>query len=292
MDKDYCSKCRIQTNHEVLYSVMTGSSRNESFDWSRQFQTIKCKGCDNIQFRIVYKDESMIAWDSGTEEEFYYDQKTYYPPNIDGHNGFKNKFAIPEKIRIVYFETLEAIKNKCYMLSAVGLRAVIEAICLEQKIKGGNLVQKIKNLTKNKLITEKDEHRLHSIRFLGNDSVHEMEVPQKMQILIALEITESLINTLYLIDIQVKKHLESIITDYSEFKNLLLKKVGVLSVGEEKSIKEILKKEFRRIENSFIPNFMQDLIDEINNGTLHLISIGKLSSSSIEKVPVQHFIKN
>lgn len=124
---------------------------------------------------------------------------------------------------------------------------MIEAICIDQSIPGRNLEVKINNLVKHKLITEKDAYRLHSIRFLGNDSVHEMDVPKKFKITIALNIIESLINSLYIIDIRAKEHLDTIIANYDEFKDLLLKKIFNIQVGEEKSIKEILCKDFRRI---------------------------------------------
>ena len=47
---------------------------------------------------------------------------------------------------------------------------------------------KINNLEKGKFITERDSSRLHSIRFLGNDSVHEMDVPneKKLRMLIVI----------------------------------------------------------------------------------------------------------
>src|SRR5690606_15412486 len=119
---------------------------------------------------------TMIGWDYELQEEVSYTEKTYFPPSINGHKRLKNFYEIPERIRIVYNETLECLKSKCYLLAGAGLRAIIEAICLDQKITGKELAVKINNLTKSKLITEKDSYRLHSIRFLGNDSVHEMEV--------------------------------------------------------------------------------------------------------------------
>ncbi|WDO14534.1 DUF4145 domain-containing protein [Flavobacterium sp. WW92] len=289
MNKDYCPICELPTNHEILYTKKTGSEHDDDFHWHRNYDVIQCKGCDNIQFRTVYGDESMF---SGYDEyETYYEDKKHYPLSINGHNIIKNYYSIPDKIRIVYLESLEAIKSNCYLLSGVGLRAVIEAVAIEQAIQGRTLEQKINNLLRNKLITERDANRLHSIRFLGNDSVHEMEVPKESKIRIALDIVEHLLNNLYLIDIEANQHLDTIINNFEDFKNLLLRKFFKANSGDEKSVKEIFGKDFRRIETSYISNFTQQVVDEINNGTIPALTIGAIRNSTIETTPVQHFIK-
>lgn len=292
--KDYCPICCQKTNHSSLFKVSRSSKNNEDFQWSEMFEIIRCNGCDNIQYRTTYSDESMVVYshDSGYEFEEQYDEKKYFPKNLKGHIQLSNIHEIPSKIRVVYNETIEAMENECYLLSGVGLRAIIEAICNEQKIIGRNLEQKINNLLKNKLITEKDASRLHSVRFLGNDSVHEMDVPKEDKLNIALRIVENLINNLYLIDLEANKHLDTIINDYNTFKHLLVRKFVSVNKTEEKSIKEVLGKDYRRIELSYLPNFTQQIIEEINRGELGIISVGSIKNSSIENSPTQHFIKN
>ena len=288
MEKDYCPNCGIPTNHDVLYSAKTTSS-SDDFGWHQNYEIIKCRGCDNIQFRTIYGDESMVGYNQETGEDGYYTESKYYPLNIVGHKRIANSHHMPEKIRIVYNESLEALKGNCYLLSAVGLRAVIEAICIDQSIPGRNLEQKINNLSKQKLITERDGKRLHSIRFLGNDSVHEMEVPQKFKIIIALDIIENLIKNLYIIDLIAKQHLDTIIDTYEDFKNFINKNTFNLKPGDEKSIQEILGKNIRRIENSYLSNFIQELIEDINNGIIPHLSIGKVTGSG--ESSMQYFIK-
>lgn len=291
MEKDYCPKCYQNTNHTSLFKEHRGSDIDEDFQWSEEFEIIKCNGCDNLQYRTTYGDESMVAYNHEEDYETHFNDYKYFPKNLKGHKIFKNIYNIPDKIRVVYIETIEAMNNNCYLLSAVGLRAIIEAICIEQNIIGRNLEIKINNLSKNKLITEKDSNRLHTIRFLGNDSVHEMEVPKEDKLNVALKIVENLINNLYLIDIDANLHLNTIITDYVVFRNLLIRKFISVSQNEEKSIKEVFGKDFRRIESTYIANFTQQIIDEINNNVISAISVGPIKSSTVETQQVQHFIK-
>lgn len=285
--KDYCPNCQQITNHKCLFTVSERSQHDSDFHWEDNYEIIQCFGCEKIQFRNRFTHEDMYRFtEEGYEEP--YDESKYYPKNLTSHSLLKNLYHLPDKLRIVYNETIEALKNNCYLLAGVGLRAIIEAICLDQKITGRNLEIKINNLVRNKLITEKDGKRLHSIRFLGNDSVHEMDVPKEERLRIALDIAEHLLKNLYLIDIDVNQHLDTIISEYEDFKNIVLRKIRAttFSIGDEKSIKEILKKDFRRIEANYLLNFTTQLIDEIQNNLITTLSVGKLENNQ------QYFIKN
>lgn len=285
--KDYCPICQQITNQKCLFSIQERSEYNADFHWEQNYETIQCLGCENIQFRNRYSHEDMFKYtDDGHEESF--DESKYFPKNLTNHSLLKNQYHLPHQLRIVYTETLEALKNNCYLLAGVGLRAIIEAICLDQNIAGRNLEIKINSLVRNKLITEKDGNRLHTIRFLGNDSVHEMDVPKEEKLRIALDIAEHLLKNLYLIDIDVNQHLDTIISEYEDFKNLVLRKFRATSIiqGDEIDIKTVLKKDFRRVEGSYLQNFITQLVDEIQNNLITTISIGKIENNH------QFFIKN
>lgn len=184
--KNYCNLCCQITNHTILFTKEVTSSHVDDYRWVEKFQVIQCDGCENVLFRKQYSDEDTYYYDEDGENPIYYSNDICYPKYLKEHRVLKNQYEIPNKIRIVYLETIEAFKSACYLLAGVGLRAVIEAICIEENILGRNLEIKISNLLKNKLITEREANRLHSIRFLGNDSVHEMDVPSEKKIFIAL----------------------------------------------------------------------------------------------------------
>ena len=292
MEKDYCPNCCINTNHSILFKKHNSSTYEEYFDWSMDYEVLQCNGCDNIQFRTNYSNETMISYDYEAQDQVQQYDKKYYPKSITEHIKLKDIYEIPDKIRVVYNETLEALRNNCYLLSAVGLRAIIEAVCIEQNIVARNLEKKINMLADKRLITKKDSDRLHSIRFLGNDSVHEMAVPKEQKIRIALGIVENLMNSLYLLDVDAKQHLDTMITEFEDFKNLLLRKFKTIQSNEEKSLKEVFGKDFRRIEGSYLVNFTQQVIDDINSNLISAILVGQIKVSSIENSPVQHFVKN
>jgi hypothetical protein len=285
--KEYCPLCQQTTNHKWLFNIKQKSESGDEFRWRKDYHVMECLGCENKQFKLVYSDESMVRFDEGDGYEYQYEEIHYFPAHLRNHSLLEYTYMLPYKLRIVYTETVEALRNNCYLLSAVGLRAIIEAICLEQKIAGRNLETKINNLVKNNLITKNDANRLHSIRFQGNDSVHDIDVPNEEKLRIALEILEHLIKNLYLIDFVANQHLDLIITNYDKFKSLVLRKLVVeeFEPNSELTLKDILGKDFRRIEVAYLNNFVQQLIQEINEGTLSTIALGT------NKNDKQYFIK-
>jgi len=296
MEKCYCPNCTGQTKHNVIFEKLKRQDPLDDFKWYQKHQMIECCGCENIQFRIIYSDETMVKsfYHDGEgqypDHEYFEDHKLY-PPFITEHKILRNLYCLPEKIRIVYNETLEAIKSGSYILAGVGLRALIEAITLDQKIGKGNLQVRINKLVTQKLITQNEADRLHAIRFLGNDSVHEMDVPQFSKIQIALEITEHLIKNLYLINVEVQKHLDAMINNYGEFRDLVFKIVFKYSKEEEKTLEEILDKHLRRIEKSYIANYEEKLIEEIKSNVVHWLKLGEMKIKKIkgEDFEVQYY---
>ena len=60
---------------------------------------------------------------------------------------------------------------------------------------------------------------------MGNDAAHDMEVPARNKLIVALRIIEHLISTKYAMQDEISKHLELPIKTYDDFKALLNKKI-------------------------------------------------------------------
>lgn len=282
--RNYCSTCRNKTKHLVLFEkIFVG----EFDEYKILKQVVECLGCDNVSFRIEEHDYWDIIHeydDEDNEVEDNEDNLNYkisienFPAIIEGHSEVQNLYNVPSNIRSVYDQTILALKGRSYLLAGVGFRAVIEAICIQEKIKGNNLEIKINNLAKNRLITERESERLHSIRFLGNDSVHEMEIPQERKLFLVLDIIESLLKNLYILDKEAKFVLDTIITEYSELEDFLWRCSENYNLTEEKSIKDILGKHVRRIKID-IGNIEKIVIQRISTGNIEFLKLGGLKNN-------------
>ena len=285
--KCFCSRCHQETNHKFLFTKVIESDP-DLYHCAYLYQVIECLGCENISYRTIFND-----YESSYPDEYgnwRIDSTTnIYPTPLKKHKPLTDTYILPAQIRTVYKESIDAFKANCFLLTGVGFRAVIEAICIEKKISGRDLETKINNLAKNRFITDKEANRLHSIRFMGNDSVHEMNVPKENSLYVVLDIIENLLKNLYVIDFKAKGNIETFINDLDDFYELLNPLLQKYNVNDEFPLAKFLGKSVRRF-NGRLNEFESLLMTEINSGKYDRLSIGKLDTFGNSTDTVQHFI--
>lgn len=285
--KNYCSRCQFDTNHIVLFQK-TVNSNDEDYHCAWKYMTVQCLGCENISYRTDFEDYETAYPDE--YDNWHHDITTdRYPNSLKDYRPLTDTWILPDKIRIVYNEAINAFRANCFLLTGVAFRAVIEAVCIDKEIKGRNLELKINNLAKARLITEKEAERLHSIRFIGNDSVHEMTVPKEKTLYIVLEIIEHLLKNLYIIDYRVKDKLETLINEYPDFVKLLNKELKKFNKGDEYPLAKYFGKDMRRL-NGKLSLFENDLISKIKSKEYTKLKLGKIAKFAGSKDELQHFI--
>jgi hypothetical protein len=287
--KHYCIICLGETNHNIIIKK-TISIDEEGYSMAWKYFMLECMGCEAISFRKETHDYEAQYPDEN--DNWTHDITTdIYPPPLKGRKPLTRQHFLPISIRTVYKETLEALKANCYLLTGIGFRAVIEAVCIDKAIAGRTLEAQINNLSKNRFITDAESERLHAVRFLGNDSVHEMAVPKEKTLYVVLEIIEHLLKNLYLIDGQAKSVLDTFITDYDDFEELITNKIKKFKKGDDFPLAKYLEKDIRRL-NDQVTKFEEKLIKQITSGDFKLLTVGDVKifgTNSTDKF--QHFIK-
>lgn len=285
--KHYCEQCQGETNHRIL-AKETANFDDPDLRIQREYYMLKCMGCEEISFRKETQDFELLypnrhnEWEPDTRVEIF-------PFPLRNHKPLYD-YLLPDQIGIIYRETLGALKANCNLLAGVGFRAIVEAICLDKRIKGKSLEVKINNLSKNRLITESEAERLHAVRFMGNDSVHEMKVPKESALFAVLKIVEHLLDNLYIIDHNTKPVLDTIITNFDDFKKLLVKKLKNFEKGDEFPLAKFLGKDVRRL-NRQEAKFELELIDAIDKGDFTRLTLGsKKQFGTNNSNNLQHFI--
>lgn len=277
-NKYYCRNCKGKRNHKTLFEKKnTGSEADGAYQWVERFLMIECSGCETISFAQVFGDNLMYNIDNENNKIEYYVDTTVFPYYIDNCREIKDKYLLPEVIKIVYQETLNAFKSNCFILTAGGFRAIIEALCNHLKIRKDDLSVRINLLYEKGFLTKSESKRLHSIRFLGNDSLHEMEVPKVSQLIIVLEIVNHLLENLFIHDKIIEDNIDVIIDKYECFIKLLNKLTMKNESNEtEFTLNKFLGKSKRLIRKEDLAKFEEILLGEINEGKISFISsIGK-----------------
>ena len=198
-----CNSCGRRTNHDVVVAHSKNGEEEGWGWWAIEYQVLRCLGCDTISFRESSWNSENIDHETGgplVEEKLFPDRNSTRRP-ITGYEHF------PPKTRRIYSEVLNSLGISCWLLTAIGLRTLIESICLDQKCKKKNLKERITELATKGLLSKVQAQVLHNHRFLGNLAAHEIEAPQPLEILAALEIAETLLKTIYVIP-QLEKQLK------------------------------------------------------------------------------------
>jgi len=165
-----------------------------------------CAGCDQGTLEVCYTIGGMVDHNGDNVYE-----STYYPKRKRQYIQPKRYKKIPDKLGVLYIETVEAYNNKLFILCAAGLRALIEGICVDKKITGKNLASKIDSMTT--ILPKNIVTNLHSFRFMGNEALHELNPPKKNDLFLAIEVCEDLMNFIYELDyktsqLNIKKNKE------------------------------------------------------------------------------------
>jgi hypothetical protein len=282
--RNYCIKCKQQTNHDIEGSHKIQYDPYE-YHCMIEHNVVKCKGCDMVSFRRVFHDiegaypTEHDEWVVPTEIETYPKAKT---GNLDTEH-------LPDIVESIYAETCEAYRDGAFTLAGIGFRATIEAICNDQGVAGKELSTRINNLASKGLISKKDSARLHSIRFMGNDAAHDIKKPSKKSLQAALVIVEHLITTVYIIDQESAGKLDAIIEDYSKFEVLLDQKLEDFSPGDEYPLAKFLGKETRLISGS-TKDIENTLNANIGKGEYKKLKFGKKDNYLKSKDKLQHYI--
>jgi hypothetical protein len=203
-----CERCQQKTNHIVAASIeVTGFEEDIDFHWETIYQIVRCQGCDTCSFRIQKRNsESWSPARSYTE--------VVYPKRSQEIITCKDIYGLPNKVQQLYHETIECYNNDLPILCAVGVRALVEAICLDKNIKDGpvdekdalgnitqkrkkNLEGKINGLFEIDILTKENAAALHEHRFLGNEAAHKISAPQKHELSLAIRIIETILESIY-----------------------------------------------------------------------------------------------
>lgn len=281
-----CSKCKRKTRNKCLKAVT--ESGDSDYRFTESHEIIECQGCGNRSFRQVFMDEE-AAYPIDEGEWEVPEIVTYYPSYTPIDGEIEKIYQVPEVVREIYEESMLAVQAGALTLAGLGLRGTIEAVCNNKNISGRNLEVRISKMASQGLISSKDSERLHAIRFLGNDAAHEIKKPGQSQISVALKIINHLIQSVYLLEIEMRRKLDTIISNPEEFEGLLNKHLEEFSPNDEYPLAKFLGKDIRRLGQS-TSVLETHLMKAIASGDYTKFKVGKVAKFSGSKEMLQHFI--
>jgi hypothetical protein len=155
------------------------------------FELWTCAGCDKGTMAETWTADFALD-----EHGKMIPSTTLHPRRSERSERLFKK--LPKNLKAIYREVVEACNGRQTLLCAVGLRSLIEGVCVQQGVAGRNLGQKLDGLKTQ--LPDSLVDSLHSLRFMGNEAVHDLEAPPIEEIRLALDIEEDLLNYLYDLD--------------------------------------------------------------------------------------------
>ncbi|HSZ24736.1 MAG TPA: DUF4145 domain-containing protein [Cytophagaceae bacterium] len=194
-----CRDCMKETNHQVLHKTEAFFTEENSTE-KGIYMIVQCCGCDTVGFYLEERD--MYLGFESTEEEEYSIGYTY--PGYDEYEDFDflkydDQYSLPKNICEKYDEMKDAFKNNSLTLAGIALRIILENICIDQKVDGGNLIEKIKNLNTAGLISTNEIETLDKVRVIGNASAHGIKSTKMEYLEYALGIINHVLLSIYIL---------------------------------------------------------------------------------------------
>jgi hypothetical protein len=197
----WCNKCGGPRTHELKYTHC-GQEGDPSEDryfeqWTDSLWV--CCGCESVV--LVHRWEMVGAeGEPGAPQP----EVSVYPPSTYGKKHPKYFIKLSKPLSKLYKEVVKAFNSGSMLLCTIGLRALIEGICIDKGITTGKLEQKIDGLSQffpNKTLIDS----LHGFRFTGNDAAHDLEAMYPTEASDAIEVMEDLLNFLYDFDCKASR---------------------------------------------------------------------------------------
>jgi len=201
--KAHCNSCLRKTNHSLLHKEEQPWSEefedNQFISGVEAFNMIKCCGCDSV--KLMHNSWcSEIVDESGQP----YIETNYYPPAISraepkwlsdvvGPLSSSKDLFIVELFREIY----SALHNNSLRLAVMGIRALIEHLMIREVKDNGSFKKNIEAFQNAGYLSKNQRETIEPILEAGHAAIHRGYEPSPEDVLTVIEVTESLVETIY-----------------------------------------------------------------------------------------------
>ena len=202
--KIHCNSCNQETNHRYIaesnkryYEVENHDGQDHLvYQETIDYEFWSCLGCDTALIEEKFNCSGMQDYNG---EDVY--EYQYYPPRSNVLKREPKKFIHIEKnLKSTYEEIIQTSNLNLQIVSAMGIRALLEGICIQEgidDIKAYHLNGKIDKLKDESNIPDGIIEGLQSLKFIGDDATHKLTSTSKHNISIAIDLLEALLINLY-----------------------------------------------------------------------------------------------
>lgn len=160
---------------------------------SDAYETLKCCGCDNIKLRHT----SWFSEDDGPTVN-------YFPPSVFRRSPewfsalWLELSSEDEFVEQLLKEIYVALQHNLPSLAAMGVRSLLEKIMISKTDDYGSFVKNIAEFERLGYVSRIQRERLEAILEAGHATIHRTFKPSKKDVITLVDLTEHIVETVYL----------------------------------------------------------------------------------------------
>lgn len=230
-EKVHCKVCDGPRNYNILEELRIDESNEDYSPCITYYYIVECAGCENRAFATkgIYEDNQYF--NQFNEPDIRPTYNVYHDPYKDNDSKTtliqleeKSFDNVPDSLLELYNQIVQVYKQDFQILSAVGLRTLVEGICKDRNILEGPKLRidsnweqvykkdgstpvrenkldcKINGLFEQGIITKTQAEALHKIRLLGNFVTHEVDTPRRRANRQAIVVIQHIFENIYEIE--------------------------------------------------------------------------------------------
>lgn len=201
--KAHCNKCGGETNHLVLHTDSTRWANDEaSITGGTEYEMLKCAGCDKI---VLREREWCSEDDPHSEPNVKFFPPTTFRPEPKWLTDFYLEFPPGQDVlHDILKEIYVALQNAQPYLAAMGIRALLEQVMIEKVGDNKTFGENLKRFEEAGHVSSRQREQLATILDVGSAAIHRGYKPSEDDLTTMIELTEVLIQSIYLHQGKVK----------------------------------------------------------------------------------------
>ena len=202
-ERVHCNRCGGQRRHELLHK--------EEFEWEEDigdgmiisganiYELLKCRGCDHV----VVRHKSWFSEDFDPDSGQPVVNTILYPPATyrkqpDWLTELLFVSLFDDSIQSLVEEIYIALQNDAPRLATMGIRALLEKIMIDKVGDKGNFRSNLDAFQGAGFISESQREVIEPVLDAGHATIHRGFKPNKKDVGLLMDITESVIESIYI----------------------------------------------------------------------------------------------
>jgi Domain of unknown function (DUF4145) len=199
--KAHCNACGGERNHVVLHQVVEKWGKDgDQYQGTDTYETLQCAGCNAIKLRhcATYPSEP-------------YESTTYFPAAVFRRHPqwFPDLIfdmtigedAVTDLLNEIYV----SLQHNMLRVAAMGVRALLETVMIAKTGDKGNFSENVTAFEKLGYIASIEKERLLTILEAGHAAIHRSYKPSREDVITLVDITEHIIESVYVHEPKIKK---------------------------------------------------------------------------------------